>query len=197
MTDSGEIARKLLARRLARAIADDAEVDWSELGLDPSALPKELDALRRLSRIASSFERSLRADAMLPQSASRRGDDASSDFEVPEVPSASPSRHSTGASVPSRSKLRKWGPLEILSRLGEGSFGTVYLAFDPMLEREVALKVWKNPPRESKGTLERDRWTRRLLEEGRRMAKVRHPNVATIYGADIQGGRVGIWTERL
>ena len=47
MTESEAFTRKQIARKLARAIADDAEVDWASLGLDPSALPKELDALRR------------------------------------------------------------------------------------------------------------------------------------------------------
>lgn len=192
MADSKEITRKQIARKLARAIADDAEVDWSSLGLDPSALPKELDALRRLSRVANSFERSLRIEQVSPR-------DALPEADVSEAAPALMSRISSDSPVTSPSERQmKWGPLELLSRLGEGSFGIVYLAFDPMLEREVALKLWKNPPRDrTVGKLERDRWTRRLLEEGRRMARIRHPNVATVYGADVHGGRVGFWTERL
>ena len=41
-----------------------------------------------------------------------------------------------------RSKLpQKLGRFEIRSKLGAGAFGAVYRAYDPLLEREVALKV--------------------------------------------------------
>ncbi len=36
---------------------------------------------------------------------------------------------------------------------------------------------------------------RRLLDEARRLARIRHPNVVAVYGADLCDGRVGIWTE--
>ena len=34
-----------------------------------------------------------------------------------------------------------WGPLRLIQRVGQGSFGEVYRAFDTTLEREVALKL--------------------------------------------------------
>ena len=33
------------------------------------------------------------------------------------------------------------------------------------------------------------------LEEGRLLARVRHPNVVTVFGADRIDGRVGIWMD--
>jgi TolB-like protein/Tfp pilus assembly protein PilF len=36
---------------------------------------------------------------------------------------------------------------------------------------------------------------RRVLEEGRLLARVRHPNVIAVYGADVRDGRVGLWME--
>jgi serine/threonine protein kinase len=34
-----------------------------------------------------------------------------------------------------------WGPLKVLERLGRGGFADVYRAYDPSLQREVALKL--------------------------------------------------------
>ena len=34
-----------------------------------------------------------------------------------------------------------------------------------------------------------------ILEEGRALARVRHPNVVTIHGAEVIEGRVGLWME--
>lgn len=85
--------------------------------------------------------------------------------------------------VPSR-----WGPLDILERLGAGGFGEVYRAWDARLRREVALKLLRarEPAAHARS------W---LLEEGRLLAQVHHPNVVTVHGADLIDGRVGIWME--
>ncbi|MEE4273863.1 MAG: serine/threonine-protein kinase [Thermoanaerobaculales bacterium] len=85
--------------------------------------------------------------------------------------------------------LRVWGRLDVLELIGAGSFGEVYRARDPLLDREVALKLRKETPgNEEAGS-------RRALDEGKRLARVRHPNVLTVHGADIDHGRVGLWTE--
>ena len=85
--------------------------------------------------------------------------------------------------------LDRWGPFESLQRVGRGSFGEVYRAFDPTLQRHVALKLLL--PR----GLDRDAETSSLLKEARAMAKVRHPNVVPIYGVDQHEGRVGFWSD--
>jgi hypothetical protein len=79
-----------------------------------------------------------------------------------------------------------WGTLEVRRLLGRGSFGEVYAAWDATLHREVALKL-RAP---EVGTL---RW----LDEARNLARIRHPNVLTVHGADVLDGRAGIWTERI
>jgi serine/threonine-protein kinase len=61
----------------------------------------------------------------------------------------------------------------------------VYRAWDPRLDREVALKLLRPGPDDGK----------QVIEEARLLARVRHPNVVTIYGADRIGGRVGLWME--
>lgn len=83
----------------------------------------------------------------------------------------------------------RWGSLELLEKLGEGASGEVWRAFDPMLEREVALKLRHA---QAPGGAAADA---RALDEGRRLARVRHPHVLAVYGADVDRGRVGLWTE--
>lgn len=84
---------------------------------------------------------------------------------------------------------RRWGHLELREKLGEGGFGEVFRAWDPSLEREVALKLLHVPDRQASGAASR------VVEEGRLLAKVRHPNVITVHGAEIRDDRVGLWME--
>jgi hypothetical protein len=73
---------------------------------------------------------------------------------------------------------------QVLRRLGQGGFGAVYLARDPVLERDVALKL----PCEGDG-LSQDE-VDRLVEEARIAARLKHPHVVTIYdvGRDDRSG---------
>jgi serine/threonine-protein kinase len=82
-----------------------------------------------------------------------------------------------------------WGHLQLLDRIGHGSFGEVYRAWDPRLHREVALKLLPaGPPAEAQAASV-------LMDEGRLLAKVRHPNVVTIFGAEQIADRIGLWME--
>jgi eukaryotic-like serine/threonine-protein kinase len=83
-----------------------------------------------------------------------------------------------------RDQPTRWGPLEIRGEIGRGHFGTVYLAWDSALERRVALKLL----RETGGAAE-------IIREGRLLARVRHPNVVTVYGVDQYDDAVGLWME--
>jgi serine/threonine protein kinase/Tfp pilus assembly protein PilF len=78
-----------------------------------------------------------------------------------------------------------WGHLRILELVGHGGFGEVYRAWDPTLEREVALKLL----RRSKGE------NANLKAEGRLLAKLRHANIVTVYGVAEHDGRIGLWEE--
>jgi TolB-like protein/Tfp pilus assembly protein PilF len=82
----------------------------------------------------------------------------------------------------------RWGHLRVLECVGRGAFGEVYRAWDPRLDREVALKLLRNSGRV-------DAAQPAAIEEGRLLARVRHPNVVTIYGAECLDGRVGLWME--
>src|SRR6185436_3151882 len=69
----------------------------------------------------------------------------------------------------------KLGRYEILSRLGAGGMGEVYLAEDSSLHRKVALKVL--PPEVAAN---QDRM-RRFKQEATSAASLNHPNIAHIY----------------
>ncbi|MPY89524.1 MAG: protein kinase [Luteitalea sp.] len=82
-----------------------------------------------------------------------------------------------------------WGHLRLLEKVGEGSFGEVYRAYDTQLSRDVALKLLRADARTRTSLAER------LLHEGRTLARVHHQNVVTVFGAEEHGGRVGLWME--
>lgn len=84
--------------------------------------------------------------------------------------------------------LERWGHLHVAERIGQGGFGQVYRAFDPILQRDVALKLLPaGTPGSASG------WIR----EARRLARVRHPNVLAVHGADIHGSVPGLWSDLL
>jgi len=83
-------------------------------------------------------------------------------------------------------RLTSWGHLVINERIGGGAYGDVYRASDPQLNRDVALKLLR---------ADRDGSAERLLAEARILARVRHPHVVTVHGADVREGRAGLWME--
>jgi eukaryotic-like serine/threonine-protein kinase len=97
-------------------------------------------------------------------------------------------RQLAGLGQAARSRAARWGQLEIRTEVGHGTFGTVYRAWDPRLDREVALKLLPttHPEQELASA---------VITEGKLLARIRHPNVVTVYGADTYDGRVGIWME--
>jgi TolB-like protein/predicted Ser/Thr protein kinase len=88
---------------------------------------------------------------------------------------------------------RHWGHLRVLERIGQGAFGEVFRAWDTRLDREVALKLLS--AEDVKGRPEGRPLPTSIIEEGRLLARVRHPNVVTIYGAERIDGRIGLWME--
>ncbi len=79
----------------------------------------------------------------------------------------------------------------VLDELGAGGMGVVYAAFDPQLDRKVALKLLK--PDASGHAQEGQR--ERLLGEAQALARLSHANVVTVYEAQALGERVWLAME--
>ena len=75
------------------------------------------------------------------------------------------------------------GRFRVLGVLGQGQHATVYRAIDPILDRDVALKV----PRP--GVLRTDKALERFLGEARGEARLRHPRIVPVYEAGRAGDR--------
>jgi serine/threonine-protein kinase len=77
---------------------------------------------------------------------------------------------------------RTFGRFEIVRELGKGSGGVVFLARDPELGREIALKLLRGGERAT------DEQVERLRREAEALARVRHPSVVTVYEAGSKDG---------
>jgi tRNA A-37 threonylcarbamoyl transferase component Bud32/tetratricopeptide (TPR) repeat protein len=78
------------------------------------------------------------------------------------------------------------GRLVILDRIGSGAMGTVYAAYDPRLDRKVAVKVLHAADAEANA---------RFLREARALGKLAHPNVVAIHDAGEDAGCVYVVME--
>lgn len=83
----------------------------------------------------------------------------------------------------------RWGSFELIEKVGEGGFGETFRARDTRLEREIALKLLK-PAASRDETI-----SGCVIREGAMLARVRHPNVVIVYGAERMEGRIGLWME--
>lgn len=88
---------------------------------------------------------------------------------------------------PDLTTARRWGPLFVLEKVGSGSFGEVYRAWDPALDREVALKIVRMRDVDAQAST--------AVREGQMLAQVRHDNVISVFGAAQIDDEVGIWME--
>jgi len=152
---------------LAEAIADGRAIDWAGIDVNPDdpAAQQVLDELRVLAALAD-LHRSPNPTMVLGS-----GDE-------PTMPVGDPAPR------------EGWGSFRLIEELGRGTFGTVYRARDPRLDREVALKLIAAKAGSPEGASS-------VVDEGRLLAKLRHPNIVTVFGADIVDGVVGVWMELL
>src|SRR5260221_2093862 len=74
------------------------------------------------------------------------------------------------------------GKYALVRQLGAGGMGVVWAAHDPDLDREVALKLLRHTGGDSD-------LRKRLLREARAMARLKHPNVLTVYEVGSEGDR--------
>ncbi|MFH1944019.1 MAG: serine/threonine-protein kinase [Acidobacteriota bacterium] len=69
----------------------------------------------------------------------------------------------------------KLGPYEILEEIGRGGMGIVFRAYQPSLDREIAIKILPSNLVHDKELVQR------FLREARSAAKLDHPNIVTIH----------------
>jgi len=174
--------------RLGAAVADADQVDW-DAEVESSSDDREREIVRQLRVVRSIAEVHRSAESHEasghPDEGRRR---AAEDVMQPTMTSApaGPEEPPTLESTP-----RQWGSLELQEKIGEGAFGEVFRARDPGLDRLVALKLQRASAATSGSRASK------IIAEGRLLARVRHPNVVTVHGAERHEGRVGLWMELL
>ena len=85
------------------------------------------------------------------------------------------------------------GRYVILKPLGQGGMGAVYKAYDPELDRGVALKLMHAERDFDLGTSSRRE--ARLIREAKALAKLAHPNIVAIHDAGTFGDQVFLAME--
>ena len=79
-------------------------------------------------------------------------------------------------------KGKRFGPYEVIEKIGQGGMGVVFRAREPRLERDVALKIL--PDRLASNPS----FTRRFLREAQAAARIEHPGIVSIYGVGEEKG---------
>jgi hypothetical protein len=79
------------------------------------------------------------------------------------------------------------GRFVVLSPIGHGSMGVVVAAYDPVLDRRIALKVLRAGQATAGDA--------RLIQEAQAMARLAHPNVVTVHEAGAADGHVYLAME--
>src|SRR5262249_40049413 len=97
----------------------------------------------------------------------------------------------TGNLIPAGTRI---GRYEVRGQLGVGGMGVVYSAFDPELDRAVALKLLRADRYAARHT-DAAQWRARLLREARAMARVAHPNVVAVHDVGEFDGQLFVAME--
>jgi serine/threonine-protein kinase len=142
---------------LAESIADGARIDWAAVDEQADAADEAVTRQLRIVAKLAALHRTL-PNGSGPEAAGARR-------------------------WPSAPAIGRWAHLELLARIAGGAFGHVYRAWDPQLEREVALKLLRSND------------ATQIINEARRLARVRHPNVVVVHGVAEHDRRVGLWME--
>jgi formylglycine-generating enzyme required for sulfatase activity len=82
------------------------------------------------------------------------------------------------------------GRYTVLGLVGRGGMGQVYAAYDPQLDRRIALKLMVTEAGEDDGLAHE-----RLMREAQSMARLTHPNVVTVHDVGVVDARVFLAME--
>ena len=164
--------------KLAADIADGGSIDWEAIARLPQDDPRRhfLEHFRVVAEIAEHHRSAV--DEPSEQVTTEPDPDQRARIGHVRAPGAVVEGQSVG----------RWGHLILRQRIGAGAFGEVFHAHDVWLDHPVALKLLK--PEIAKSD-----FSTRILHEARRLARVRHPNVVNVHGADMHEGRIGFWMD--
>src|SRR3954449_351843 len=84
-----------------------------------------------------------------------------------------------------KGSLGTFGRFQLRELLGDGGFGQVFQAYDPRLDRDLALKVLRQPE-------PGERVMQRFFREARAAARLEHPNIVSVFDAGCHEGRCWI-----
>jgi hypothetical protein len=93
----------------------------------------------------------------------------------------------TGRAAPAAA-IGVWGRYQLVAEIGRGAYGSVYRAFDPGLQIEIAIKILHNQVADAG-------LRRQVLREGRALAQIQQQNVVRVLGVESHGDRVGLCME--
>ena len=162
---------RLLA--VAASIADHATIDWTDVHdqfahTAESSVIDELRIVQEIARVHSGDVPEVRESPAESDTTGGR-------------PAASPTEYPAQAPT-------SWGRFTLVREIGRGAFGVVYESVDPALQRAVALKLIRPRPPGAVNLA-------RALDEARLLARIRHPNVVTVYGAERTDDEVALWMD--
>ncbi|MEZ6082247.1 MAG: serine/threonine-protein kinase [Pirellulaceae bacterium] len=131
----------------------------------------------QLIAAAEAYDASLRNGEAVSLDFSKQHPDLASVFELLNdvfSPAASPEDSSPQIAPVLPNPLR-FGRFQVRSELGRGGYATVYRAYDELLKREVAVKVFAGTKSENGAS------TDSRLDEARAAARLSHPNIVPVY----------------
>lgn len=95
--------------------------------------------------------------------------------------------------TPGMTPIKKVGRFLLYRELGRGAIGTVYFGHDPVIDRDVAIKIFHNLPT-AQDKKQRDQI---FMNEARAAGRLSHPNIITIFDAAMEGNASFIAMEYL
>ena len=146
---------------ISQRIIDEAAQQDRQLGDQLDAARKTLDLLQRVREHDSKNVRSTVVNL----------DTVEFDPDAEDIEAF----HTAFATQVDQPALQSLGRFEIIRQLGEGGFGLVFLAFDPKLKRQVAIKI----PRPQ--AIMTNELRRRFINEAEAAAALNHPNIIPVY----------------
>ncbi|WP_428717073.1 serine/threonine protein kinase [Undibacterium curvum] len=88
---------------------------------------------------------------------------------------------------------KRVGRFYLTEKLGTGTNGTVYLGHDPVIDRDVAIKILNT----STTLADKKQREHQFINEARAAGRLSHPNIVTIFDASSEGGTTFIAMEFL